>query len=135
MSGELLKKYMGRGGENDVDGAAGTDESEDFVVFGWLRGARERAVSLELRRRTGNILAIGYGWIERLEFNPSEGIILHCGKQTIKVKGRNLNGDMRPQVRLFEGICRHRVPFIAEADQAAILQAGKNAIIIESIEW
>jgi hypothetical protein len=37
-------------------------------------------------------------------------------------------------VRLFNGILRHRVPWIQEADQPAIMRAAKDAIVIERIE-
>jgi hypothetical protein len=38
------------------------------------------------------------------------------------------------QARLFEGITRHRVPWIQEADQSALLKAGKGATIVEEID-
>lgn len=108
---------------------------DDLGSFGWLRGVRDRALSLELRRKNGNIVAIGYGWIEKFEFDPSEGITLHTHGQKIRIKGRNLNAAVRSTVRLFEGMTRHRVPWIQEADEPARLQAEKNATVIEAIEW
>jgi hypothetical protein len=77
----------------------------------------------------------GYGFIDRVEFNLNEGLVLHCGRQTIKIKGRNLNSEGHPRVRLFQPITTQRVPWIAEADRPAILQAGKHRLIVESIEW
>jgi len=114
---------------------AETDACDDLGAFGWMRGIRDRAVSLELRRKDGSILAIGYGWLERIEFDPSEGITLSAGGQKIRIKGRNLNTEVRPSVRLFEGIARHRVPWMREADRAAVMEAKANATIIDSIEW
>jgi hypothetical protein len=38
-------------------------------------------------------------------------------------------------VRLFSGLARHRVSWIAEADPSSKLQASKSALIVESIEW
>ena len=61
-----------------------------------MRGVRDRAIMLELRRKNGNVLAIGYGWLERAEFDPSEGITLHLVGQKIRIKGRNLNDEARP---------------------------------------
>lgn len=136
MSSELLKKYTNRAappGEAETGGDA--DGTEDLGAFGWLRGRHDRAIMLELRKRTGNILAVGYGYIDRMTFDPSEGITLHAGTQVILIKGRNLNAEARPQVRLFQGLTRNRVPWIAEADQAQKLKVGKDAVIIESIEW
>jgi hypothetical protein len=136
MSGKLLEKYTSRAAPaGEADTVSDTDDTENFWgAFGWLRGARDRAIMLELRKRSGNILAIGYGYIDRIAFNPSDGITLHCGNQTITIKGRNLNAEARPQIRLFLGLTRNRIPWVAEADQAALLQAGQD-VVVEAIEW
>jgi hypothetical protein len=137
MSDRLLDRYTGRksSGDGETENVSESDGSEDLGAFGWLRGPRDRAIMLELRKRTGIILAVGYGYIDRIEFSTSEGITLHCGRQQIKIKGRNLNGEARPQVRLFQGITRNRVPWIQEADQSSALQASKNSVLVQAIEW
>lgn len=118
-----------------LDSRLETDAWDNLGCFGWLRGVRDRAPMLELRRKSGNILAVGYAWLERAEFDPSEGITLHLAGQRVHIKGRNLNSDTRPLVRLFEGITRHRVPWIREATQADILTAREDACLIEAIRW
>ena len=126
MSDRILQKYTGKGTDRIVDAAA-TEESEttdDLGAFGWLRGVRDRAVMLELRKKNGNVLAVGYGWLERVEFAPSEGITLHLVGQKIRIKGRNLNGEVRPGVRLFQAVTRHKVAWVKEADGPTALQAG-----------
>src|SRR5580658_8907596 len=102
MSGKILDRYSGRASESMSDSLAASepDGAEDLGIFGWLRGTRDRSVMLELRKKTGNIRAIGYGWIESIDFDPSTGITLKCGGQVIRIKGRNLNSEARPQVRL-----------------------------------
>jgi hypothetical protein len=90
---------------------------------------------LELRRKDGTIVAVAYGFINRVEFNSIDGITLRCGQEKISIKGRGLNAELRPQIRLFQGITRHRVPWIQEADASSALQAGKNGVVVESIEW
>ena len=138
MTDRILQKYAsGRGPDagSDAELPDDADASDDLGSFGWLRGTRDRAVMLELRKKTGNALAVSYGWLERVEFDPSEGITLHLGGQKITIKGRNLNGEARPQVRLFNGICRHRVSWIQEADQSADLQANMALPIVEQIIW
>src|SRR6185437_4413480 len=93
MSDRVLSKYLSReekGIDETIGPDSGSDGTEDLGAFGWMRGQRERSVMLELRKKTGDVLAVGYGWIERMEFNPSEGITLHCGRLTIRIKGRNL---------------------------------------------
>jgi hypothetical protein len=52
----------------------------------------------------------------------------------IKISGRNLNAESRPNVRLFAGILRHRVPWIQEMDEPAILEAAKDAVVIEEVK-
>lgn len=117
--------------ETGTDGAP----CEDLRSFGWLRGLRESATMLELRKKTGNIVAIGYAWIERVEFDPSEGIFLDVGDQRIAIRGRNLNAEVRTGVRLFEGITRHRVPWIREMDAVRALDSDPGTCLVESIRW
>ncbi len=136
--GKSLEKYLGRnalgGGEAPL--SADSDGTEDSgASFGWLRGIKDRAISLELRKRTGTILAVGYAFLEKIEFDASAGITLHFGRQQVIIKGRNLNGEIRPTVRLFEGIARHRVSWVAESNRAADLLADKNALVVETITW
>jgi len=50
------------------------------------------------------------------------------------IKGRNLGGEARPNIRLFAGILRHRVPWIQEADGTAVIQAAKDAVVIEEVK-
>lgn len=137
MDESLLHKYTGRKLESDPStlSALDSDITDDLGCFGWLRGVKERAVMLELRKKDGHILAIGYGWLERMEFDPSKGITLHLVGQRIRVTGRNLNAESRPLVRLFEGLTRHRVPWIREADRATQLESREGATVVEAIEW
>ena len=106
------------------------DAPEDFGCFGWLRGIRDRAVMLELRKRNGNILAIGYGWLERAEFDPSDGIALHVVGGIVRIRGRNLNAEVRPGVRLFQGVIAHRVTWIRESAD----DVDHSTVVIENIE-
>ncbi len=74
-------------------------ESEDDPVnlgaFGWLRGVRDRAVMPELRRKDGSV-ALAYAWLERADFDPSQGITLKFGAEKVKITGRNLNAEGVP---------------------------------------
>jgi len=140
MSDSVLQRYTGRAAANierRLEDTLPTDVevADDLEAFGWLRGIRDRAIMLELRKKNGNILAIGYGWIEKMEFDPSEGITLHALGQKFRIKGRNLNSEVRPMVRLFDGMCRHRVPWIQEADEHNGFKADKSAAIVGMIEW
>jgi len=135
VDSSILHKYVGRNETSELSHISEMETLDDLGAFGWLRGFRERAAMLELRKKTGNILAIPYGWIERAEFDPSEGITLYtCGK-IITIRGRNLNSDIRPHIRLFQGIAQHRVLWIQESEQSASLQAAKDATVVEQIQW
>lgn len=111
------------------------EETDDCVSFGFLRGVRDRAIMLELRKKDGNVKALGYSWLSQADFDPSIGITLHFGSQQVKILGRNLNAEHRPNVRLFAGILRHRVPWIQEADEHAEMKSGDHDCVIETIEW
>jgi hypothetical protein len=110
------------------------DGVEDLIAFGWLRGVQERAIMLEIRHKDGRITAKGYSWLQSAEFDPSTGITLNFSGETVTIEGRNLGGEARPNIRLFAGILRHRVPWIQEADGAAVIQAAKDTVIIEEVK-
>lgn len=110
------------------------DLTDDLGAFGWLRGVRERAVMLELRRRDGSVTAFALAWLARADFDPSNGITLEFGNKIVKVAGRNLDAEVRPNIRLFSGLVRHRVPWIREADRATALAAPQEVTLIENIE-
>ncbi len=160
MGGSFLEKYANPGGRSalaerrslpeDVamQSAENADENgDDHGCFGVLRGVRDRAVMLELRKKSGNIRAIPYNWIESVEFDPSEGITLRSSVTVIKIRGRNLNGVSRAGdsmnknsgnaagAQLFANICRHRVPWVREADRVSLISANADAAVIDSIEW
>ena len=137
MTDSLLQKYVQKtpGDAADNSALSELEPLDDFGSFGWLRGVKDRAVMLELRKKDGNILAIGYAWLDKAEFDPSVGITLHVGSQTITLKGRHLNTETRPNVRLFQGITRHRVPWIQEADEPAAMEARDSGSVVEENGW
>lgn len=108
---------------------------DDMGSFGWLRGARERAVMLDLRKSSGDRLAIAYSWIERIEFDPSAGIRLHAGQVVATIHGQHLNAEVRPKMSLFDGLVRHRITWIQEADHTTLLPATHCTCIATTIAW
>lgn len=128
----ILQRYITRDESASGTDAEGTD---DLGGFGWLRGIQSRAVMLALHKKDGSILAVGYGYLDHAEFDPSDGILLSVAGRKIRIKGRNLNDAVRPTIRLFEGITRHRVPWVRELDQAESIEAGDKATVITSITW
>lgn len=133
MEDNVLSLHSRRLMEQEA-GATEAEAVSDLVSFGFLRGIRDFARILELRKKTGVIRAISYAWIEEFDFDPSTGIVLRARGQTIRIKGRNLNGGSGA-VRLFEGICRHRVPWVRETDRAVAMNADVSATVVEAIEW
>jgi len=134
MSDNLLERYTGKRTEFGEVSTPESDGLEDYGSFGWLRGIRDRAIMLEIRHKDGKISAFGYSWLDSAEFDPSEGITLRFSGKTVMIVGRHLNGEVRPSIRLFDGIVRHRVPWLQEADGSSMLQAPQGATVIEEIE-
>lgn len=135
MDKSVLHKYTNR---TDPESAGSTVldlETDDLGCFGWLRGARDRSLMLELRRKTGNVTALGYAWLHRIDFDPSEGITLWFAGQKVVLRGQNLNAEVRPTVRLLDGIVRHRVTWIQEASGADMMDCSEGRCFVEAIDW
>jgi hypothetical protein len=107
---------------------------EDLGSFGWLRGIRDRAIMLDIRHKGGRITAKDYSWLQGAEFDPSTGITLNSSGEKITIARRNLNAHVRPNLRLFAGILRPRVPWIQKANGATVIQATKDAVLIEEVK-
>jgi len=135
MSDNLLKQFSSRVPAPPDRRDAEADADDDLNAFGYLRGVRDRALMLELRKKDGSVTALGYSWLERVDFDPSEDITLKFVGQTVKIVGRNLNAEVRPNVRLLDGLVRHRVTWIQEADEPTAMSAAKHATVIEQIEF
>jgi hypothetical protein len=106
---------------------------EDFGSFGWLPTASHRAVMLEVRHQDGLITAFSYSWLESALFNPSEGITLNFSGKAVKLIGRNLNAEHRPNIRLFEGIVRYQVLWVQEAGESMMKESDESDSIIEKV--
>lgn len=124
----LLQKYTGFTDE-PIDGENVQDEGS----FGLLRGQRDRALMVELRKKDGSVLAIPYTMIEQLRYGASEGITIRVGGREIRIAGRQLNSDQRPG--LFNALARHRVVWISENDRAEVIAAEASTVAVELIAW
>ena len=91
-----LDKYFCRSKQQNPPGEDDQDPVIDNWGFGWLRGVREISQMLEIRHRDGRSSAFNYATLDRAEFDPSEGITLHFGGKTVKIIGRHLNAEARP---------------------------------------
>lgn len=143
MTDRVLHRYLADRRPSDGDDpnapapAPEADGTDNLGCFGWLRGIRDRAIMLDLRKKDGVCRAIPYSWIESIDFDPSEGITIQALGRSITIKGRNLNGEARPSARLYEGLTRHRVPWIQEAEHAATAAStpDRASAVVESIVW
>lgn len=135
MSDNVLQKYLSAK-PSAVESSADLEVEglDDLGAFGFLRGVHDRAIMLELRHRDGKISAVGYAWLSGAEFDPSEGITLNLGARQVKITGRNLNTEVRPNIRLFSAIIRHRVPWIQEADASTSIQVPKAGVLVDGIQ-
>ena len=131
MGDSLIDKYANRAPSQLAEHAE--PETDDLGCFGWLRGVRDRAIMLELRKNDGHVLAVGYAWIERIELVPEQGITLHLPGRKVQIKGSGLNNG--ESARLFDGLIRHRVPWVRESEHAERLRDAASAVTVESITW
>lgn len=134
MIDDVLSRHAAKRASSEPAAGVEGDAMDDLGAFGWLRGVQDRAIMLEIRHKDGSITAKGYSWLQGADFDPSTGITFNFSGETITIRGRNLNAEARPNVRLFAGIVRHRVPWIQEADGAAVLEASKDAVVVEEVK-
>jgi hypothetical protein len=135
MDKSILQKYTRKDEDPSASNVHDLDFADDLGAFGWQRGLRDRCLMLELRKKGGNVLVLGYAWLHRIDFDPSEGLTLWFAGQKVVIRGRNLNAEVRPTVRLLDGLTRHRVPWIREASQADIMEVPDGQCLVESILW
>jgi hypothetical protein len=126
-------EYASKRNQNGSSASVEADAVEDCTAFGYLRGVQDRAIMLEIRHKDGRVTAKGYSWLQSAELDGDSAMTLNFSGETVKISGRNLNAEVRPNVRLFAGILRHRVPWIQEADGADVVQAAKDAVVIEEV--
>jgi hypothetical protein len=109
------------------------DEGE-CRAFGYLRGIRDRALSLEFRFANGRSLSFPYTWLGTMQYEPSAGLLLKfTGDQIhlVLLEGSNLNALINGSISLFDrGILRHRVTWVREMpkQEAATVREGEVAV-------
>jgi len=132
MSANILEKYAPRVSES---AKKPEEESLDNLgAFGLLRGVKERSLMLECRHANGNSNALNYSLLHYASFDPSVGITLQFGGVKVLITGDHLNSEVRPNIRLYECLLRHRVPWIKEADRDELQAAPAGSVLIDGIE-
>lgn len=114
-----------------------TDEDE-CLAFGYLRGIRDQAFSLELRFTNGESQAFPYQWLGPVRYHPSAGLLLtFVGNlvHLVLLEGANLNALVKNAVSLYDrGILRRRVTsWVREMTRHELSKAGQGEVTIERI--
>jgi hypothetical protein len=108
------------------------DSEESVQTFAYLRGVRDRAAMLELRRRDGSSVAFSYTMLDRASYDPSDGIRLSFPGTEVRLVGVRLNEPVDRGLRMYELLLRHRVTWVQEASHADSLEATER-IVVEQI--
>lgn len=108
-------------------------------AFGYLRGIRDQATSVEFRFRDGNSTFFPYSWMGTWKYNPSEGLLLKFSGDLVYlvlIRGSNLDKPLNEgAINLTHaGLQRHRVLFVREMSEEEIRQVGDTGPTIDSIE-
>ena len=93
------------------------DASDDWGCFGILRGTKDRSLMVDLRLKNGRSEAFAYALLERVSYDPSEGLLLRFLGTVVKLTGRNLTVPTAKGINLVEALHRQRVSWIAEVDE------------------
>ena len=120
--------------EADSDG-----EEASCHAFGYLRGIKDKAASLELRFRGGDSMWFPYHWLGTWQYNRSEGLLLKFNGDVVYlvlIRGSNLDRplDDGPINLTRAGLQRHRVLWLREMTPEEIRQIGETGPTIHSIE-
>ena len=79
--------------------------------FTAARGVRDSVIMLSIRKMDGNLLALPYMYLAKIEFDPSENLVLDLAGYQITICGYNLQ-------ELYRLFCDHRIRSIRAADSA-----------------
>src|SRR5271170_5470530 len=117
--------------------AEGTEAS--CKAFGYLRGIRDSATSVEFRFKDGNSTWFPYSWMGTWKYNPSEGLLLKFSGDLVYlvlIRGSNLDKPLNDRaINLTTGgLQRHRIVWIREMPEADIKQVENDGPTIDSIQ-
>jgi hypothetical protein len=137
---DRAQRYPGTAGLNAyLQTKEGEAETASCKAFGYLRGIRDSATSVEFRFLSGNSTWFPYSCLGAWKFNPSEGLLLKFNSDLIYlvlIRGSNLDKPLNEgAINLTNaGLQRHRVLFVREMTQEEIRQVGEIGPTIDSIE-
>ena len=108
-------------------------------AFGYLRGIRDQATSLEFRFLTGISVWFPYNWMGTWQFDPSEGLLLKFSGDLVYlvlIRGSNLDQPLSDTTTNLttSGLQRHRIVWMREMSAEEIRQVGETGPTIDRIE-
>jgi len=110
------------------------DTLEDCGSFGFLRGTRDRSLMIDFRYLSGSHDSFSYATLERVSYEPTEGMTLFFLGVQVQLIGRNLATAQASGVSLLEAIQRHRVPWIRQVEELRGQFFSPTAVVVTQIE-
>src|ERR1700674_3457788 len=134
----ILNSERSAAPSTNKDGEAEGGEAS-CAAFGYLRGIRDHATSVEFRFKNGNSFFFPYGWMGTWQYNPSEGLLVKFSGDLVYlvlIKGSNLDKPLNEgAINLTRGgLQRHRVLWLREMTEEEIRQLGETGPTSDSIE-
>lgn len=135
---ERLQGILRDGASSDALAVPDSNEAE-CAAFGYLRGVKDHANSIEFRFQNGNSTWFPYSWLGNWKFNPSEGLLLKFSGDLVYlvlIRGSNLDKPLPDgAVNLTRaGLQRQRVIWLREMSKDDIRSVGETGPTIDSIE-
>lgn len=116
----LIEKYAHRGG------AAAADAAASVAAFSTISPQHGQEVMLDLRRKTGDRMALPYTYLTAVTFDPSKGITLEFTGHQVVIHGRNLEP-------VYVAIVAYRASWLQELGHRHDTY-GDDATVISAIE-
>lgn len=134
----LLNRNKPPGPAAEPAGADGPGADEESCpAFGYARGIRDRAWSIEFRFATGDSRAFPYSWLGPVVYNPSAGLLLKFVGDLVYlvlIEGSNLNAPIGGAVSLYDrGILRQRVSWVREMTPQQGREARPGDVVVDRI--
>lgn len=102
------------------------DESTDSPFFSAEKQQGVTSIMLDFEFENGNCLALPYSGIMKIDFDPSNGILLEWGDEHVRITGQNLG-------ELYRLIVRQRVNSIRESKEAFDVESDGNLSVREIV--
>jgi len=123
---EIVEKYTGISMPQDDEPSPLTDPAQGEHGSYSKIEAKGTAVTLDLRKKTGDRETFPYSYLIRMRFDKSGIITLKFSDTKVTITGRNLTG-------LYDGLKDYKVPSIQEGDDRYD-EASEDETFISCIE-